>query len=117
MIVAKNRSAFGRRLIDMPMVRRQLAKLTTPTEQALSMSMFTAATLEAAQKGDLAAAKLLRILTPLLKFRACRDNLRVATAAMEQRGGNGYTEDRVNPSLVHAAPLAERGDTPVWERG
>src|SRR3546814_5583698 len=93
MIVAKNRSAFGRRLIDMPMVRRQLAKLTTPTEQALSMSMFTAATLEAAQKGDLAAAKLLRILTPLLKFRACRDNIRVATAAMEMRGGNGYIED------------------------
>src|SRR3546814_919950 len=31
-VVAKNRSAFGRRLIDMPMVPRQLAKLTTPTE-------------------------------------------------------------------------------------
>src|SRR3546814_12305734 len=51
MIVAKNRSAFGRRLIDMPMVRRQLAKLPTPTEQALSMSLFTAAKLEAAPQG------------------------------------------------------------------
>src|SRR3546814_16827402 len=102
MIVAKNRSAFGRRLIDMPMVRRQLAKLTTPTEQALSMSMFTAATLEAAQKGDLAAAKLLRILTPLLKFRACRDNIRVPTPAMEMRGGNGPIAAWVNPRPARA---------------
>ena len=40
----------------------------------------------------------LRILTPLLKFRACRDNIPVATGAMEVRGGNGYIEE-----WVHAA--------------
>ena len=31
----------------------------------------------------------LRILTPLVKYRACRDNIPVATGAMEMRGGNG----------------------------
>ena len=37
----------------------------------------------------------MRILTAVLKFRACRDNIRVATGAMEVRGGNGYIEDWV----------------------
>ena len=36
------------------------------------------------------------ILTPLIKLRACRDNVRVATGSMEMRGGNGYIEDWVN---------------------
>src|SRR3546814_16608719 len=88
MIVAKNRSAFGRRLTDMPMVRRQLAKLPTPTEQALSMSMFTAATLEAAQKGDLAAANLLHILTPLPQIPPCRDHIHGDPPALAVSSGN-----------------------------
>ena len=53
---------------------------------------------------------LLRILTPLFKFRACRDNLRVATGAMEVRGGNGYIEDWVNPRLVRDAQIGV-----LWE--
>ena len=110
MAVARNRTAFGRRLIDMPMVRRQLAKLMTPTEQALSMYLFTAATMESAQKGDPGAAKLLRILTPLLKFRTARDNIRVATGAMEMRGGTGYIEEWVNPRLVRDAHIGV-----LWE--
>ncbi len=109
-VVARSRSAFGRRLIDMPMVRRQLAKLMTPTEQALSMFLFTAETMEAAQKGDAGAAKLLRILTPLLKFRTARDNIRVATGAMEMRGGIGYIEEWVNPRLVRDAHIGV-----LWE--
>ncbi|MFN4087443.1 MAG: acyl-CoA dehydrogenase family protein [Alphaproteobacteria bacterium] len=109
-VVAKNRTAFGRVLFDIPMVRRQLAKLATPTEQALSMSLFCAATMDEAQKGDAAAAKLLRILTPLLKFRACRDNIRVATGAMEMRGGTGYVEEWVNPRLVRDAHIGV-----LWE--
>ncbi|MET4699726.1 acyl-CoA dehydrogenase [Constrictibacter sp. MBR-5] len=108
--VARNRTAFGRRLIDMPMVRRQLAKLMTPTEQALSMYLFTAATMDAAQTGDPGAAKLLRILTPLLKFRTARDNILVATGAMEMRGGTGYIEEWVNPRLVRDAHIGV-----LWE--
>jgi hypothetical protein len=47
----------------------------------------------------------LRILTPLVKYRACRDNVTVATGAMEMRGGNGYIEDWVNAKLVRDAHL------------
>ena len=52
----------------------------------------------------------LRILTPLLKFRACRDNIPVATGAMEVRGGNGYIEEWVNARLVRDAHIGV-----LWE--
>ena len=81
-----------------------------PTEQVLSMILFTAVQLERADAGDDQAAKVLRILTPLLKFRSARDNIKVATGAMEVRGGNGYIEVWVNPRLVRDAQLGV-----LWE--
>ena len=45
----------------------------------------------------------MRIMTPLIKFRICRDNVDVATGAMEIRGGNGFIEDWVNPRLIRDA--------------
>jgi acyl-CoA dehydrogenase len=96
---ARGRIAFGRSIIDYPLMRRQLLKLIVPTEQALSMAFRTA---DAMGRG---AAAELRILTGLLKLRACRDNIAVATGAMEARGGNGYIEDWVNPRLVRDAQV------------
>jgi alkylation response protein AidB-like acyl-CoA dehydrogenase len=40
-----------------------------------------------------------------VKFRACRDNVTVATGAMEMRGGNGYIEEWVNARLVRDAQI------------
>ena len=37
--IARNREAFGRKLIDMPLMQRQLLKMLLPTEQARSMFM------------------------------------------------------------------------------
>jgi acyl-CoA dehydrogenase len=108
--VAHNRIAFGRALIEMPLVRRQLLKLMVPAEQALSMYAWTADVMNRANHADEGAVHLLRILTPLFKFRACRDNLRVATGAMEVRGGNGYIEDWINPRLVRDAQIGV-----LWE--
>jgi hypothetical protein len=79
-------------------------KLMVPTEQALSMLLFTA---EAMGKGR---EDLLRLLTPLIKFRACRDNIAVATGAMEARGGNGYVEEWVTARLVRDAHIGV-----LWE--
>jgi alkylation response protein AidB-like acyl-CoA dehydrogenase len=97
--VARNRVAFGRSIIDYPLMRRQLLKLIVPTEQALSMAFRTA---DAMGRGAIAE---LRILTGLLKLRACRDNIAVATGAMEARGGNGYIEDWVNARLIRDAQV------------
>ena len=99
MAVARGRSAFGRDVIEFPLMRRQLMKMIVPTEQALSMSMCTADALGRNARDEL------RILTGLLKLRACRDNVPVAVGAMEARGGNGAIEDWVNPRLVRDAPI------------
>ena len=101
--VASNRMAFAEKIIEKPLLRRQLMKLMVPTEQVLSVAMFLATQLEKSDSGDERAARVTRILTPLLKFRSCRDNITVATGAMEVRGGNGFIEDWVNPRLVRDA--------------
>ncbi len=103
MVVARNRLAFGEHIINKPLLRRQLMKLMVPTEQVLSMMMYVARNLQAGDQGDENTARLTRIITPLLKFRSCRDNITVATGAMEVRGGNGFIEDWINPKLVRDA--------------
>ncbi len=106
----RHRRAFSRPVIEHPLMRRQLMKLMVPTEQALSVFTFDAVMMDAARAGDAAAERVMRLLTALLKFRACRDNLRVATGAMEARGGNGYIEDWVNSRLIRDAHIGV-----LWE--
>ena len=95
----RGRIAFGRAVIDFPLMRRQLLKLIVPAEQALSVTFATADAL------DRGATQELRILTGLLKLRACRDNIAVATGAMEARGGSGYIEDYVTARLIRDAQV------------
>jgi hypothetical protein len=101
---ARGRRAFGRPVIEQPLMRRQLMKLMVPTEQALSLWLFAADAMASGQE------ELLRLLTPLVKFRACRDNIAVATGAMEARGGNGYIEEWVTARLVRDAQIGV-----LWE--
>ncbi|MBL8350331.1 MAG: acyl-CoA dehydrogenase family protein [Burkholderiaceae bacterium] len=110
LFVARERRAFGRRLIELPLMRRQLAKLMLPTEQARTMVFQTAEALRRADAGEAAAYPLARILTPLIKFRACRDARKVTGDAMEVRGGCGYIEDWSDPRLVRDAHLGS-----IWE--
>jgi alkylation response protein AidB-like acyl-CoA dehydrogenase len=110
MISAQTRTAFGETIVNYPLLRRQLLKLIVPTEQALSMMLFAASAMDQANAGSGEAQSLVRILTPLLKFRACRDNIPVATGAMEVRGGNGYIEEWVHARLVRDAHIGV-----LWE--
>lgn len=110
MVCARTRTAFGKTIIDYPLLRRQLLKITLPAEQSLSMFLFAADAMDRANAGAADAANCLRILTPLLKFRACRDNIPVATGAMEVRGGNGYIEEWVQARLVRDAHIGV-----LWE--
>lgn len=107
---AHGRRAFGHALSDYPLLRRQLMKIMLPTEQALSMYAFSADAMGKANAGDEDAANLLRILTPVYKFRACRDNIPVASHALEVRGGIGYIEEWVTARLVRDAQIGT-----LWE--
>jgi alkylation response protein AidB-like acyl-CoA dehydrogenase len=108
--IARERRAFGQRLQDLPLMRVQLDKLRVPAEQARTMVFQTAQTLARSDAGDKDAYALLRILTPLIKFRACRDARKVAGDAMEVRGGCGYIEEWSDPRLVRDAHLGS-----IWE--
>ena len=110
MVCARTRKAFGNTIIEYPLLRRQLLKIAVPSEQSLSMFMFSASTMDRANAGSNEAESLLRILTPLLKFRASRDNIPVATGAMEVRGGNGYIEEWVHARLIRDAHIGV-----LWE--
>jgi alkylation response protein AidB-like acyl-CoA dehydrogenase len=108
--IARHRVAFGRPLITMPLMRRQLLKMMLRAEQARTMVFQTARALEAADRGVAGSAALARILTPLIKFRACRDARGVTGDAMEVRGGCGYIEEWSDARLLRDAHLGS-----IWE--
>ena len=148
--VANRREAFGHRLIELPLMRRQLLKMMMRAEQARTMVFQTALALERSDRALAAAGTwsraqpsttagaagtgagktgvadtsqagaalatqadpmaLARIMTPLIKFRACRDARQVTGDAMEVRGGCGYIEEWSDPRLVRDAHLGS-----IWE--
>jgi alkylation response protein AidB-like acyl-CoA dehydrogenase len=108
--IAAERRAFGRTLAQMPLMQRQLDKLRVPAEQARTMVCQTAQALARSDAGEPGAYALLRILTPLIKFRACRDARKVTGDAMEVRGGCGYIEEWSDPRLLRDAHLGS-----IWE--
>jgi len=110
LFIARRRKAFGRTLIEMPLMRRQLGKMLVPAEQARTMMFLTAQALHRANEGDPIGAKLSRIMTPLIKFRACRDARKVTGDGMEVRGGCGYIEEWSDARLVRDAHLGS-----IWE--
>ncbi len=109
LFASKYRRAFGKRLIDMPLMQRQLTKMAVWAEQARTMVFQTAQALQRADE-DPAGKPLVRIMTPLIKFRACRDARKVAGDAMEVRGGCGYIEEWSDPRVVRDAHLGS-----IWE--
>ncbi|WP_137123645.1 acyl-CoA dehydrogenase family protein [Roseomonas sp. HF4] len=110
LFIAHRRIAFGTPIVAMPLMRRQLAKMLVRAEQARSMVFQTAEALRRSDAGEPGAYALLRILTPLLKFRACRDARVVTGDAMEVRGGCGYIEDFPDARLMRDAHLGS-----IWE--
>jgi alkylation response protein AidB-like acyl-CoA dehydrogenase len=108
--VARGREAFGRRIVDLPLARRQLLKMMVAMEQALSLCFATADALDRADAGSEHAAALLRILTPTLKLRSTRDARKVCGDALEMRGGSGYVEEFATARLLRDAHLGS-----IWE--
>lgn len=94
-IYANERSAFGNKLKDHPMVRETLIDMQVEAEAAIHMCVESASLGGSIETGggDDTDLKFLRILTPLAKIRAARTGLENAIQAVETLGGNGYIED------------------------
>ncbi|KTG09593.1 acyl-CoA dehydrogenase [Haloprofundus marisrubri] len=111
---AANREAFGERLGEHALMRRDLAELTVEYEGAATFA-FEAAKQYNAWKRDEAetestAFKLMRLLVPVAKYRTARDSVGVASYCMEVLGGNGYVREHTTPRLLRDTQVL-----PIWE--
>jgi putative acyl-CoA dehydrogenase len=85
------RQAFGKRLVDQPLMRNVLADLALESEAATALAIRLARAFDRA--GDAHEAMMARLLTPIAKFWICKRGSLFAQEAMECLGGNGYVEE------------------------
>lgn len=107
---ARGRAAFGRRLVDHPLMGEVLSELTLEAEACTRIALHAAAQLQHADAGDPQAAILLRALTPMVKYHTARRCQWATHEAMEVRGGNGYIADWPDGLAVRDAQLLS-----IWE--
>jgi putative acyl-CoA dehydrogenase len=85
------RQAFGKPLIEQPLMRNVLADLAIESEAACALSMRLARSFD--HKDDAHEVLMGRLLTPIAKFWICKRGAAFAQEAMECLGGNGYVEE------------------------
>jgi putative acyl-CoA dehydrogenase len=107
---AAHRKAFGKMLIDQPLMAGVLADLVIEAEAATLLAMRLAGAADRAARGDRAEAALLRVALPAAKYWVCKRAAVHAAEALECHGGNGYVEDSGMPRLYRDAPLNS-----IWE--
>ena len=110
LVHARQRVAFGRPLVELPLLRSNLLGMLLDTEAAASVILNGAALLDRRVAGDGSARALARVWTPLAKYWITLRARDVTAEAMNVRGGNGYVEEWVNPRLLRDAYLGA-----IWE--
>jgi putative acyl-CoA dehydrogenase len=98
------RAAFGKLLIDQPLMQNVLADLAVESEAA------TVAAMRLARTYDEDVPELRRLATPVLKYWICKRGPAHAVEALECFGGNGYVEESGMPRLYRESPLSS-----IWE--
>ena len=101
---AAHRSAFGKLLVDQPLMQNVLADLCIESEAATLTAMRLAG---AYDRGE---ASFARIATAVAKYWVCKRGPGHAAEALECLGGNGYVEESVLPRLYRQQPLQS-----IWE--
>jgi putative acyl-CoA dehydrogenase len=87
------RMAFGKRLLDQPLMKNVLADLALESEAATALAMRLAVAVDRTENGNIPhEAVMRRLLTPIAKFWICKRGSAFAQEAMECLGGNGYVE-------------------------
>ena len=103
----RNRYAFGKALIDQPVMTELLADMALESEAATLLAMDLASRFGATTPLDTAWR---RVLTPVAKFWNCKRAVGLTGEAMEVFGGNGYVETGPMGRLFREAPLNS-----IWE--
>jgi putative acyl-CoA dehydrogenase len=103
----RHRQAFGKPLVEQPLMHAVLADLEVETQAATVLGMRLAAAVDA---DDESQRRLRRIALPASKFLVTKRSMAVTGEALECLGGNGYAEESGMPRLYREAPVNS-----VWE--
>ena len=103
----RQRTAFGKRLIEQPLMRSVLTDLALETEAAMQLSFHLAHCYE--HESELCLAWK-RIMTPASKFWICKRAVELTGEMMEVFGGNGYVDNGIMARLFKEAPV-----NTIWE--
>jgi putative acyl-CoA dehydrogenase len=106
---AAHRAAFGRQLIDQPLMRNVLADLCLESEAATAAALRLARAFDNPD-GDEREERFRRLATGVIKYWVCKRAPAVAGEALECLGGNGYVEASGMPRLYRELPLNS-----IWE--
>src|SRR5438093_9432499 len=101
---AAHRAAFGRLLVEQPLMGNVLADLCVDSEAATILS------LRVARAYDEDDAPFRRLATAVAKYWICKATPPLVAEALECIGGNGYVEESVLPRLFRESPLNS-----IWE--
>jgi putative acyl-CoA dehydrogenase len=107
---AVHRKAFGKYLIDQPLMRNVLADLAVESEAASLLMMRLAGAHDRATRGDGAESEFLRLALAIGKYWVCKRAPAHAAEALECLGGNGFIEESQMPRLFRDSPL-----NGIWE--
>ncbi|QCB46473.1 isovaleryl-CoA dehydrogenase [Hydrogenophaga sp. PAMC20947] len=105
------RKAFGKLLIDQPLMRNVLADLALESEAATALAVRLARSID--RSSDPHELVMNRLLTPVSKFWICKRGSLFAQEAMECLGGNGYVEE--GGEGVMARIYREMPLNSIWE--
>ncbi|MGE8653684.1 MAG: acyl-CoA dehydrogenase family protein [Acinetobacter gandensis] len=103
----RQRKAFGKLLIEQPLMRAVLADLALESEAATQLSFHLAQCYES--DGALSVAWK-RIMTPAAKFWICKRTVELSGEMMEVFGGNGYVDNGIMARIFKEAPV-----NTIWE--
>ena len=104
-----HRSAFGKLLIEQPLMRQVLAELAVESEAATALAFRVARSFDEAASSE-EAALFSRIATPVAKYWLNKRVIGHVAECMECHGGAGYVEEWPIARLYRQAPL-----NGIWE--
>ncbi|MFP5358661.1 MAG: isovaleryl-CoA dehydrogenase [Gammaproteobacteria bacterium] len=103
------RKAFGKVLVQQPLMQNVLADLALESEAALALTLRVARAVDTAPRNESEAA-FARIATAIGKYWVCKRCPPLVNEAQECLGGAGYVEESILPRLYRQAPLNS-----IWE--
>ncbi len=103
----RQRKAFGKLLVEQPLMRAVLADLVLETEAAMQLSFHLAHCYET---DDALSVAWKRIMTPASKFWICKRAVELTGEMMEVFGGNGYVDNGIMARIFKEAPV-----NTIWE--